>query len=947
MERCGTTGFVAAGVRGTMRIEQRIGGPLRLALALLLAWAGLIATMSVVPPGPPRVAGAAPPPLTTVPADFQDTIAFSGLDLPTSVHFAADGRVFVTEKKGVIKVFADTYAASPMLTIDLQTNVNSYFDHGLSGLALDPQFPTVPDIYIAYTYDAPIGGTAPVWNDQCQADAQVGCVTSGRVSHIRLTSPTTAGPEQVLVEDWCQQFVTHSIDDLAFGPDGKLYVSAGEGANHTALDIGQFGAPPNPCGDPNKEGGSLRAQDVRTAGDPLGYGGTILRVDPANPADRQIVGYGLRNPYRIAFRPGTNNLWIADVGSGRWEELNWIPDALAGAQPNFGWPCYEGFGREIGFDSLDVPLCESLYGDPGGGYTPGAITPYFSYEHNQIVSPNDGCRMDPSPPAYATSAITGVAFYGAGNYPAQYHGALFFADFARGCIWTMAKDGFGNPDPFTISPFVVGGIYPVHLQIGPDGDLYYVDIFNGTIHRVRYRAPVANIQASATSGASPLVVDFDGGGSTTPSGTTLAYSWDLDGDGTFGDATTATAQRTYPTGNYTVRLRVTASNNVTDYATVQISAGNTPPTASLAAPSGDLAWRVGDQIAFNGSGTDPQQGILPASAFTWTVILHHCPSGGCHQHILQTFTGVKSGTFTTPDHEYPSYLEVRLTVRDAGNLTDMQSVVIYPRTVTLSFATTPPGGTIYLTGVGGTTPFSSTVIAGSANTVSALPPDGQLFTGWTINGQPSGWASPLTFASIEDATVVGQFAPPPIYSDVPPGSAAYEATRQLGARGLVRGYTDGRFGPDDQLLRAQIAVLLVRAMGWSGEQHPNPFTDDNGLTGELWSAVATLASRNIARGYTDTTYGPNDWVLYAQAVSLITRTMVAQGYWQYQPDDPNLYPAVPASAGHRVDLATFVHYTGALPDVPADQPFATWNQPANRGWFARALWQALDSYFGE
>jgi hypothetical protein len=95
-----------------------------------------------------------------------------------------------------------------------------------------------------------------------------------------------------------------------------------------------------------------------------------------------------------------------------------------------------------------------------------------------------------------------------------------------------------------------------------------------------------------------------------------------------------------------------------------------------------------------------------------------------------------------------------------------------------------------------------------------------------------------------------------------------------------------------------------------------------------------------------TSYGPNNRVLQAQAISLIARTMVAQGYWEYQPDNPALYTAVPVSAGHRIDLATFVHYAGALPDVPTNQSFAEWNQAATRGWFARALWQALDSHFG-
>ena len=234
-----------------MKRLQSLAVPLRLALELLMAWGGLTAAMTLVPATRPSTAEAAGPPLTTVPPDFHDAIILRDLDLPTSVRFAPDGRVFVTEKKGVIKVFADPYAVAPMLTIDLQTNVNSYWGHGLSGLAFDPQFPAVPDIYFTYTHDAPIGGTAPVWNDECADYARTGCETSGRLSRMPLTSPTTAGPEEVLIEAWCQQGVTHSIDDVAFGPDGELYVSAGEGANHFILDIGTV----NTCNDPYPRGG--------------------------------------------------------------------------------------------------------------------------------------------------------------------------------------------------------------------------------------------------------------------------------------------------------------------------------------------------------------------------------------------------------------------------------------------------------------------------------------------------------------------------------------------------------------------------------------------------------------------------------------------------------------------------------------------------------------------
>src|SRR5438552_2804838 len=114
-----------------------------------------------------------------------------------------------------------------------------------------------------------------------------GCVISGRLSRFAVSGSTISGPEQVLVEDWCQQFPSHSIGSLVFGPDGALYVSAGDGANFNAADYGQFGGtsgsppptPVNPCGDPPggamsppaAEGGALRSQDVRTTGGPANY----------------------------------------------------------------------------------------------------------------------------------------------------------------------------------------------------------------------------------------------------------------------------------------------------------------------------------------------------------------------------------------------------------------------------------------------------------------------------------------------------------------------------------------------------------------------------------------------------------------------------------------------------------------------------------------------------
>jgi hypothetical protein len=86
-------------------------------------------------------------------------------------------------------------------------------------------------------------------------------------------------------------------------------------------------------------------------------------------------------------------------------------------------------------------------------------------------------------------------------------------------------------------------------------------------------------------------------------------------------------------------------------------------------------------------------------------------------------------------------------------------------------------------------------------------------------------------------------------------------------------------------------------------------------------------------------------VVYAQVISFITRGMVVKGYWQ-QPENPALYPNIPADSGYRQDTATYVHYAGALPDTSnVNGAWSGWDQLAPRGWFAEAEWRAFNSYF--
>jgi glucose/arabinose dehydrogenase/chitodextrinase len=544
--------------------------------------------------------------------------------------FAPDGRIFVWEKNGVVRVIKNGQLL-PTPFIDLSAKVNTFDDRGFWGLAFDPQFQSNGRIYMTYTFE-----NAGTPNSSAPRTSRLVRVTADPAN------PDVAlpGSEQVILGSVgtppCSALPasadcigsdggSHTLGALRFANDGTLFVGVGDGSD----------------GDAN----SLRAQDLTSPN------GKILRINPDGtaPSDNpfydgtnswrsKVWAYGLRNPFGYTIQPGTDEIYMGEVGWNTWEEVDHGP-----AGTNFGWPCYEGNGPQPFFQANFGAQCALI-----GTVTP----PFYTYDHS-----------------FGSAAIGGP-FYTGSAYPAQYHDNFFFADYSGNWIQRVAFDA--NHHPVSVQPFATDVQSPVNITLGPDGMLYYLSFTTGEVRRIRFNGPVAAASATTpTSGYSPLTVSFSSAGSSNPGGGSLSYLWD------FGDGTTSTAANpahTYTSSTvrtFTARLTVTSQSGASSTDTVSVTVGSTPPTPNITAPVNGTTVYPGQTVTYRGSATDPDEGTLGGSALSWTVLLHH----NTHVHTFVGGTG-DQGSFTAEDHgDIGTFsYEIVLTATDGSGLKSNTSV---------------------------------------------------------------------------------------------------------------------------------------------------------------------------------------------------------------------------------------------------------------------------------
>ena len=444
----------------------------------------------------------------------------SGLNNPVFITNAGDGsdRIFVIERAGQIRILKNgVLLTTPFLNI--QASVKSTGgEQGLLALAFHPSYETNGKFYVVYT--APRDGDAEGSNLVLERFS----VSSGDPDQATLTG------RSVLLTIGHPTYGNHNGGTLAFGHDGYLYWSTGDG--------GDAGDPNNNAQNLTRRLGKILRIDVNS--------GAPYAIPPSNPfysstvpgIKKEIWAYGLRNPWRLSFDRLTHSFYIADVGQSQREEINFQPANSPGGE-NYGWRVMEG------------SLC---YNPSSGCNTSGKILPVAEYDHSL------GC------------SVTGGYVYRGTNFPSLY-GYYFYGDYCSGRLFSLKKDGTWQAVQLADTAYKIS-------TFGEDeqGELYLADYGTGKLYNIGYiedtippvvssvvRAnpdPISTFNANFTVTFSEAVVGVDIGDFVlSATGVTAAFVAAVNGSGDTYTVTVRTGR-----GDGTIRLDVVDNDSIKDVA---------------------------------------------------------------------------------------------------------------------------------------------------------------------------------------------------------------------------------------------------------------------------------------------------------------------------------------------------------------------------------------------